>query len=111
VTAGADGAARVWDSSTGAAVATLRGHTDAVQRTSFSPDGLRVLTESLDGTARVWDARAGDDLTALRELYGNPLFMSFSPDLTRLVTLDNQPNDARCGTPGRGQRWPACGAT
>ena len=53
-----DHTARLWDAKTGAALATLSGHTrmvvSAVWSAMFSPDGSRVVTVSGDEPARVW---------------------------------------------------------
>jgi WD40 repeat protein len=46
--------ARLWDAATGAAIATLAGHSDSVNAVAFSPNGERVLTGSYDDTARPW---------------------------------------------------------
>jgi hypothetical protein len=54
VTASADKTARVWDATTGVALAVLRGHTDQLVGASFSPDGSRVVTASVDRTGRIW---------------------------------------------------------
>src|SRR5688500_3978604 len=59
VTASSDGTARIWDSATGAVLATLSGHEEAVRSAAFSPDGARVVTASRDGSARIWDATTG----------------------------------------------------
>jgi hypothetical protein len=53
VTAG-DNTGRLWDATTGAALATLMGHTDWVHTAVFSPDGSHVITASGDNTARIW---------------------------------------------------------
>jgi WD40 repeat protein len=37
-------AARAWDAQTGAALAKLRGHTDAVNDAAFTPPGTTILT-------------------------------------------------------------------
>ena len=52
VTTSKDKTARIWDAKTGAAIATLSGHTNVVESAAFSPDGTRVVTASLDDTAR-----------------------------------------------------------
>jgi WD40 repeat protein len=54
VTGSIDRTARIWQTATGETVAQLVGHKAPVQRTSFSADGLRVLTASSDGTLRIW---------------------------------------------------------
>ena len=68
MTASDDHTARIWRVATGALMAVLSGHTDAVWSASFSPDGTRIVTASRDHTARLWDARTG---TALRTLAGH----------------------------------------
>ena len=77
--------ARVWDAATGAVLATLRGHTDWVQRAAFSPDGTRIVTASDDGTARVWSA-AGEPLFTLVGHSDAVHDAAFSPDGARIVT-------------------------
>jgi WD40 repeat protein len=46
---------RIWEAATGTAVATLRGHTNAVSSLDFDPSGDRLASVSFDGTLRVWD--------------------------------------------------------
>lgn len=53
-------AVRVWDATTGAELATLRGHRDGVFDLAFSPDGARLASASYDRTARVWELASGD---------------------------------------------------
>jgi WD40 repeat protein len=63
VTGSWDNTARLWDAATGMVVATLAGHTGAVEAAAFSPDGTRVLTGSQDNTARVWSvSKSAQDL-------------------------------------------------
>jgi WD40 repeat protein len=54
VTGSIDRTARIWDTTTGESVAQLIGHKAPVQHTSFSANGLRVLTASSDCTLRIW---------------------------------------------------------
>lgn len=56
VSAGGDGSARLWQSTDGAALASLEGHRMAVTCAAFSPDGSRLATGSLDGSIRIWQA-------------------------------------------------------
>ena len=53
-------ALRLWDTRTGDARITLRGHRDGVFAMAFSPDGSRLATASYDRTARIWDLTTGD---------------------------------------------------
>ena len=62
VTGSDDNTARLWDTTTGALLATLSGHSSSVSNVTFSPDGSRVLTASWDNTARLWNAWTGDPL-------------------------------------------------
>ncbi len=48
VTTSADKTARLWDGTSGAEIAVLRGHEGAVYYAAFSPDGGRVVTASWD---------------------------------------------------------------
>ena len=70
----------------GAEVLTLKGHTDAVNSASFSPDGSRVVTGSGDQTAKVWDAKSGAEVLTLKGHTGAVCSASFSPDGSRIVT-------------------------
>jgi WD40 repeat protein len=85
-TAGGDGLARVWDTSTGALLQTLRGHTSAVLGVAFSPDGTRVATASWDQTVRLWDAADGHELHVLKGHGRQVIGVAFSPDGKRLAS-------------------------
>ncbi|MBE1706491.1 MULTISPECIES: winged helix-turn-helix domain-containing protein [Mesorhizobium] len=100
VTASYDRTAAVWDISSGAETAILKGHDGAVERAEFSPDGSRILTAARDGTARLWDAVSGEQLYILRPV-GNYPTAIFSPDGTRVLTAGENSDatlwDARTG--------------
>lgn len=53
---GGNGEVALWDTS-GAALTTLRGHTQAISALVISPDGARLLSASTDGTLKAWGVR------------------------------------------------------
>jgi WD40 repeat protein len=64
----------------------LLGHSDAITRVSYSPDGKTVLTSSFDKTARLWDVESGRLLRVL-EGHTSPLTTAlFSSNGSRIVT-------------------------
>ena len=54
-TSSVDGLIRLWDTSTGELVVTLKGHQAGVNSISFSPDGKTLASVASDGTTRFWD--------------------------------------------------------
>jgi WD40 repeat protein len=66
-TGSSGGAVQIWDTNTGSALSTLRGHNNGVLSVAFSPDGRRIATGSYDKTVIIWDAIAGVALFQPRE--------------------------------------------
>jgi WD40 repeat protein len=50
--------AELWDVHTGQHLATLQGHSSNIVSAAFSPNGLRVVTQSEDGTVKIFLATA-----------------------------------------------------
>lgn len=63
----------------------LNGHTAAVGRGDFSPDGQQILTASDDGTARLWDL-TGKQLAVFEGHTGIVQGAVFSPDGQQVLT-------------------------
>ena len=78
----------VWDATTGAPVALLRGQAPS-SVLAFSADGSRLLTADSDGKVRVWDPSAGTQSLALPHEQ-EVVSLAVAPDDPRLasVTVD-----------------------
>jgi WD40 repeat protein len=63
---------RVLDVTSGAALATMQGHSDYINAVAWNPTGTQLASASQDGTIRVWDAASGTQLTQINKL-GNTL--------------------------------------
>jgi hypothetical protein len=86
--AGADRTVRVWRATGRQDVAVLHGHTEAVTRLVFAPDGRRLassgpgsgLGSAPADTARVWDVDPGATLPVLRGHISYVYPVAYSPD-------------------------------
>jgi WD40 repeat protein len=77
---------KIWDFSTGAAIANLTGHRDAVMNIKWSHDASRIATASDDKTIMLWST---SNWTSTMTLVGHTLGVldvSWSPDDTKLVS-------------------------
>ena len=94
--------ATVIDTATGRRIHQLTGHTDSVDRITFSPAGDRLLTASSDGSARVWDVAGG---TLLAGLFGHALAVldaAFTPGGDEVLTVSSDETVRRWSVaPGR----------
>ena len=71
-TAGNDGTARVWSTTSVPRLAVLRQHAGHISRFELSPDGTRLVTADADGTARIWDIARRREVGVLRAERGHP---------------------------------------
>jgi WD40 repeat protein len=88
-TTGSDKSVRLWDIANPqrpAAIATLSGHTDAVNSVAFGPDLL--ATASNDGTVRLWNLRDHREIGVLTGHTGAVNSVAFGPDGT-MATVGN----------------------
>jgi len=65
---------------------TLRGHTSNVRSMRVSPDGRRVVADTVDNTCYIWDAVTGDLLHVIPDFVGN--VHCFTDDGKRFATHD-----------------------
>jgi len=79
VTVSYGGAARLWDTHTGALLSVLGERQFSINSAVFSPDSTRIVTASDDGTARVWNAHTGVQLAVLHGHTNVVLSAAFSP--------------------------------
>ncbi|KAI9778689.1 MAG: hypothetical protein M1839_007920 [Geoglossum umbratile] len=75
-----DQTVRLWDSTTGEAHSTLKGHSGSVRGVAFSPDGKLVASGSSDRTVRLWDSATGEARNTLKGHSGLVWSIAFSPD-------------------------------
>ena len=83
---------------TGREVGTLRGHSRAINRLVYSPDGQRLASASHDGTVKLWDAASGALVRTLNAHGSGAWGVAFSPDGRRL---------ASCGSDATVRLWDA----
>ncbi len=88
-TASRDGSVTIWNSSTGAEVATFCCHEFGAFSVVFSADGSRLLTSGEDAAARVWVISEAGSAGPVVELLGHRAGLAdatFSPDGSHIAT-------------------------
>jgi WD40 repeat protein len=86
LSAGEDGAVRLWDLEGGKELMEDAGHTAPVLALNFSGDGRRLASSGRDGTVRVWDVESGRSLADFRGGQGAVGHVGLSPDGRRAVS-------------------------
>lgn len=79
---------RLWNAETGAAGATLNGHTDRVTSLKFSTDSTRLVSGSADQSIRVWNTADG----SLSGLIETPVAVNAVELVATAVPTEQQPN-------------------
>ncbi|MBI1221712.1 MAG: hypothetical protein GC180_03825 [Bacteroidetes bacterium] len=64
------------------------GHTDAVNFTTYSPDGTWILSASKDGTVKVWESESGREVKSFPQLHVNVTQALFSPDGKKILATN-----------------------
>jgi WD40 repeat protein len=82
-----DGTARIWNTSTGGAVAELKGLTGPINCATFNLDGSRLLTATRDGTVRIWSVCPATESHGAKGVNDNDFIASFGADGLRKVTV------------------------
>lgn len=77
---------QILDSTTGATIKELPGHTSTINSVSFSPNGKLIATASSDKTARIWDIATGKEVKRLQVDSILVFSVAFSPDNKSIVT-------------------------
>jgi WD40 repeat protein len=88
-----DGTAIIWDAATGKILLTLDsstggtvGHSAAINRLTFNPQGDRLATASDDGKIVIWDTASGQALLTLEGHAGPVYDVTFNPQGDRLAS-------------------------
>jgi WD40 repeat protein len=93
--AGGDGAVKIWNSTTGEVVQTLKSaHPDSVYSVVFHPGGKYLASTGADGQAKVWDWKTGLEPvftcpSGADHNRGTAYGVAFSPDGRRLAVGSN----------------------
>lgn len=79
-----DNTVRLWDTESGACLATLAAHAGVVYSVQYSPDGLLLASGGFDKAVHVWDAKEG---TIVRSFIaeGGVYSVQWRPDCIRLA--------------------------
>ncbi len=77
---------RLWNSTTGAPIFNLKGHSASVTSVDFSPDGTMLASSSEDGLVKLWNAATGAFVGNLSGHADVVTCVVWSPDGAKLAT-------------------------
>lgn len=77
-----------YDLTSGAIKPTQGGHTNAIVRLAFSPDGTLLASGDASGTVKLWDVDTGAELRSLPGHSADVTTLAFSPDGATLASGD-----------------------
>lgn len=86
-----EGDVRIWDTSRGDLIQTLKGHNYAVRYILFSPDGSMLASGASDNTARVWQVSSGESRSVYR-IKTDVRDIAWSPNSRYLAVTSNYIN-------------------
>jgi WD40 repeat protein len=81
---GNDGLAIIWDTATGTAIHTLRGHPEQIFAVAFSPDGTLIASGDRYGDVVVWDTASGRQISSFASGSVGVRSLRFTTDTTCL---------------------------
>ncbi|KAF5527233.1 Vegetative incompatibility protein HET-E-1 [Colletotrichum aenigma] len=88
-----NGNIKIWDSSTGRLLRTIRRCGKNVRCMAFSPDGWRIAAVSGNpnsGIIKIWDSNTGSCLQKLKGHRGSLSLVAYSPDGHRIASASDQ---------------------
>lgn len=86
LTGSSDHSLRLWDATTGRAVAVLEGHASAVSALAVSADGRFAVSGSWDGTVRAWDLSSREAVVVLAGDASPVSAVAIGPDARQVVS-------------------------
>ena len=86
------GEIRLWHTTTGTPIFTIRGHIDWVRSIAFSPDGKTLVSCGEDQTICLWEVSTGQCLHILRGHTDRVWSVAFSPDGCLLASTGDEQN-------------------
>ncbi|MCB9759562.1 MAG: NACHT domain-containing protein [Alphaproteobacteria bacterium] len=107
LTAGSDGALRVWDPRSSQATARCDGHNSSILVAAWDPDGQRILTAGIDSILRVWDPTSGEMTARCDGHNGVILAAAWDPDGQRILSAGDD-GTLRVWDPRSGEMTARC---